>query len=255
MATAADWYVQEIHSQLKYYAAWEPYTTFELGSYGTVEAGLFRHEGTLVAMGGPTSEAHIEELQPVRVYSTDGAVDMAIGAAGGVAAPGARVQTQVKLAFTREKAIYCRFVNYRRVSIKNIEEVRRFVLDIDAAGIWNRAHVVVTEVVQAEQGIVLFSSSKGDNVCFEVEGEHVAMDLADPSLKLKLKSGKAIGLSYEMNKLFTPLLGLKHVKARLFGISKFEVKRLASATDDGETVRVPSADFIPYVWEREDTEA
>lgn len=233
----ANSYANEIRSQLKKFATWEPGEPRALGDYGELRGPLFLRIGNVADPPFNIGfQAQEDQTSSPVTYKSDG-VFAAAGDAGvsGPVATLTKLTLGVTVSFSRENAIYFQALGARYDSIRNQLELERKILDAFVAGDWKDRYVVVTERVGAKSSTILVSSGTSGSVHLSAAAA-APFDMADANVKLVSSGQKNIGYETVTDEHATPLLSLSRIRLRgQFWNQRRELVRELGFRSDGAT--------------------
>ena len=232
----ADRYTDEIRTQLKRFANWEPGAPLALGDYGELRGSRFHRLGNVAALGvefdvleDPTSK-HVS-------YASKGAVDFSseIGADADVPTV-AKGKATLEISFKAENAILFNAAGVRYDSMADHGTLGRQLLGLYAAGTWDPRHSVITELSRAGSTTVIISSGSSASILLVAEADAPTLDLADASVRFAPTLERNIGYKTIAEEGMIPLFGLSRVRPNtLFWWRQPEFQtRLGFTADEGQ---------------------
>ncbi|WP_396625625.1 hypothetical protein [Luteitalea sp.] len=195
------------------HANFPPNRPLALGDYGVKRDDVFQRLGNIRTLGVAftategTSESTIQ-------FKSAGAVDVEFFAKG-TARVGAvpAVNAGLDLKFTRENAVFFNAAGCTLTQVDDIAAVGEALAALLAAGRWDSGFYVVTSLVQAASTTAVVSSSRGSEVGLEASSDLVPhIDLADASLKLRIKRSRSTALEIVTANGQTPLMQLSRLR-------------------------------------------
>jgi hypothetical protein len=201
-------YMEELRGELSFYPTWLPSDPIELGSYGRFDRGRFVVDGRLATQG-------IEVIQYEQEYQEgfqrQRGVRIAARAAGAARSEVIDLGTGAELEFERKFAWAFAVQSIRAVAIRNIEAVKKAVLDARELKAWDDDWLVVTELREATGLRVLVARAKN------VKARMLGKGTVDAAKVLLAADGH---LEYQAEDVFvaqsakptTPLFALRKVQ-------------------------------------------
>ena len=225
-------YTRELKKQFGYIATWLPGTPLELGDVGVFKKNQFTKISNLSDFNIPfeiepdTTKSDIE-------HSSEGAVSITTKASGTVAPQGsalAEVDAGIIVQFSKEKAILFKVIGTLSPSIKNQIALGNTILGLYREGRWDKDWAIITELVNADSGTILISSSSSGKIELKAKAdvEAVKLDIADASLDLGVSYSKDLSTKIIADEGLTPLFKASMVRSRFILKPKFEMNFMKS---------------------------
>jgi len=225
-------YVKELMKQFNYFATWLPGTPLALGDIGIFKNNQFTKIANL-------SDFEIEfdvepdESKSTIEHSSKGAVSITAKASGTVASEGSAlgdIDAGITVEFSKEDAIFFKANNSTSPSIKNQITLGQQILTLFKEGKWDKDWAVITEIVNAESGTILISSSSDSKIELKASGEIGAgkLDIADAELGLTVTFSKDLSTNIVAEQSLTPLFKASKVKGQIFGPPIFGINKISS---------------------------
>jgi hypothetical protein len=107
-------------------------------------------------------------------------------------------------------------------------------MDWYAKNDWNRAWAVVTDLIQAGATTVAISGGQAASLLLEATGDVPAIDLANASIGLSMKTSTNVGYQIIAAKSLVPLIGLCKIQWAFFPWPHQGVSPLAAPGTDPE---------------------
>jgi len=241
MANATRNFLREIFKKTaKYRATWLPTKTLRIGDIGILEGDVFTHRGSLVQLGiqmqvrTDVNEAESWDLSSENgieiKFKAEGQVDAGTPALG-------ELDAGFHIDFKKENSFVFKMKGYKTYMIENLMMISEEVLELYAAGEWEKEWVIINELVEAQSATILLSSEGGVSVGVKASGNANVgnLDLADGGLELGSDTSGKLAVSIVGRPGVTPLyraVGIKKKWFDLFGEAKFTARDLKAK---GET--------------------
>ncbi|MCA9632711.1 MAG: hypothetical protein KC766_33895, partial [Myxococcales bacterium] len=225
----ADDYADAIHGQQKLYATWWPNARVQPGDYGTLSGRRFRRLGHIndapllvdvkVKVDAPTARYRMELAHEEASVTKFGAgVEVAVGVVS--AKPGLKVSFESRFGF------YMLLGGATVRRIDNLAAIKPRIealaeSDDDDPRKWDdRRWVLVTEVIEATNGLVLLSKKRGTEIVLEATADVPNIDLAGGQIGFTVRRDSTSTQQFFPERAplhLTPLMALAHVDRGLFG--------------------------------------
>lgn len=151
-------YLDEIHDQLGYFAAWSPAKQFALGDYGDMQNKQFQELGNIKqwVVPKPTSEAS------GKIYYTS-VGDVTANADFGAADAKEKTKVDVRINFKKKYSVFFLAQGTTIVDTANVEQVGDKMVDVykNKGKDWRLSFVWIKELVKAEQLTVIIARESG----------------------------------------------------------------------------------------------
>lgn len=223
-------YTNELKRQFGYLATWLPSTPLELGDIGILRRNEFVKISN-VKNEGLTFDIREDETKSDVEHSSNGAVSLTAKAAGTVAPQGSvlsEADAGLIVEFTKENAILFKVNGTTSPSIKDQVKLGNQILERYKNGNWNKEWVVITELVKAESGTIIISSSSKGRIELKASGDIDAgkIDIADAELGLEMAFSRDLSTKILAENSLTPLFRASKVKGRLLDGPVFKGMKL-----------------------------
>lgn len=212
----AEHYTEEIRTQLKRFAAWEPNYPIALGDYGELRGARFHRLGNLSQLGVSFDTLETDGVDQIS-YSSEGGVDFSFKAGGSADLPPvANGKAALELTFKAQHAVMFNAADVRFEAIDDQVALGRDILKLYADGRWDAGHSVVVEVTRSGSTTVVISRGQSASILLLAEADVPNVDLADASIKLSPSMERDIGHKVVASEGLTPLFSLSRVRPRRF---------------------------------------
>ena len=248
-------YAKELKKQFNYFATWLPGTPLALGDIGVFKKNQFTKIANLSDFD-IAFEVEADESKSTIEHSSKGAVSISAKASGTVSPQGSTlgdVDAGITVEFSKENAILFKANNTTSPSIKDQITLGQQILALFKDGKWDKDWAVITEIVNAESGTILISSSSNSKIELKASGEVEAanLDIADADLGLTVTFSKDLSTNIVAEESLTPLFKASKVKGRIFGPPVFGINKInsmdfitpAKAKEDENLIKFEQAEF------------
>jgi hypothetical protein len=232
--------MEELRRDLALYPTWFPFDAIELGAFGTLQRGRFVRAGRLRDLGiaiepkRARSDGNLHKSRGFRFTASStatgqsGLVDASLG---------------VKVHVEREHAWVFAARGISSVTIDNIAEVRREILEASRRGAWERSWLLVTEYRHVDQLNVVVARSRKAEAEVTAKGTLAAADvLLGEDVKMTLEADDVFKVLNQKDS--TPLYSL----AKLRGWLRPGLESTPSGDDEHE-LSVERTDDEPFGFE------
>ncbi|MFD0861164.1 hypothetical protein ACFQ1M_03005 [Sungkyunkwania multivorans] len=230
-------YTLEMYRQFRYLATWLPGTPLELGDIGILRGKEFTKIGNL-SEHGISFEIEPDDTPADLEFSSKGSVSIITKLSGTATPTGSTLSEAdagISVSFSKENAILFKANKTKTPAIKNQVALGKKVLELYKEGKWNKDWAVITELINAESGSVIISSSKEGKIDLKVNGElgSKQLDIADAELNFGLSFSKDLSTKMIAQRGITPLFKVSKVRSHLlmkpiFKMSGVDAMDLAS---------------------------
>jgi hypothetical protein len=206
--SAWDQYISEMRKHFDYLANWTPGYPLALGDVGVINHGIFRRITSLEKLG-ISYDVRSDDTPETQKYASARGVSVSFKAAGRTPAVGS-VLTQAEAGFTVEfsskhstlyEAIGC-----TTPSIVDLLTLGEQVLRLYQTAQWNRAWVVVVELVHCESTTILISSSSNSKLELSAKGNiSSTISIADANIELGVAMSRDMQTAIIADKGLRPL--------------------------------------------------
>lgn len=226
-------YTQELRRQFGYFATWLPSAPLKLGDVGVLHKSEFTKITSLQELGvefkeeADTSKADIE-------HNSKGAVSISKSAdAKSENSPLGNASVSISIEFSKENAILFKANGTSSPRIANQFKIGKDIKKLYQAGEWDKNWIVVTEVVNAESGTILISSSANGKIELKASGKINAaeIDIADANMGLNTTFSKDLSTKIIAQDKLTPLFKASRLGFRKFAPLRGTKKNEATAID------------------------
>jgi hypothetical protein len=213
MSDIAELYADQVHDNLKpLYANWDVSTPRQLGDYGVLDDNIFVQLGNITKDFGVKFTPRTDTRKDTRSFSSKGSTEVNISAQGQAPAGGAKINAKLEINFSSEDAMFFNAAGCEYSMIADKAVVGAEIMKLYNKGDWDRSWVIVTDIVDASAVTVAVSSSKSSAVVFEADASIPNINLADPQLKLSVKSSRNVGFQLAAEQGKNLLLGFCKIR-------------------------------------------
>jgi len=221
MGSIAKTYVDDIHDEWEeVFATWPAGLELKLGDYGYLEDGIFQRMGN-IAEKGISGERRDDNNDTAIEYKSSDEVSVVGHAKGSVNVSGvANAKASLEISFSGKHAVFFKAAGGKWHTFESPEQIGQQILELFHAGKWKREFLVVTNLLKAGATTVVVSNGSSASVSLEAQADDIeAIDLADASVGLRIKSESNLGLKIIAEGGMTPLFGLMKIqRLSLFGL-------------------------------------
>lgn len=225
MKGLSHFYVESLRIGLNpYFANWLPNEPLAVGDYGYLKGCMFNRKNNLIhELGKPIQSIHKMSKFNIFYFSSKGVSfnPFAKGSVDTLASGSIPVKAHLDISFSKKGGVYFNAANCKITEVKDIESLGKTILKRFECEEWDHKLVVVTSIVKADSTTALVSSSNKASIVLEADASVSEIDLADASIKLKIRSCKDIGLSYVTEAGCVPIFTLAKIKLKFFGDNYF----------------------------------
>jgi hypothetical protein len=222
-ATAAKFYAKQTYNQLNriYRPTWMPNERIEIGDIGLLQRGVFRRLASFEDQIGERIDVLPDPDPSPFELTFSKATKLVFKAAGETKAdlpniPAAKAGFGVE--FSRKGAFVVRAEESFEPSVRNIIHLQERVVQLFAAGEWDKNWVVVVKMVSCPAAAILISKSKSTKLEFSVSGDvpaaGVVLGSASSSFQLEASTNAGINLVDARN--VTPFVQLLTLGEQVF---------------------------------------
>lgn len=215
MADIVDYYLNEMHTKFKYYAAWLPGISLRLGDVGIINDQNQFVPKTSLKNKGITFEVLEDAKKDDLKYVSTGGVSISMKAAGELMA-GTKVLKPADIGFVAEFGHDNAIVfQADGVVSSRIEDIDRLTDEIAAKAEkneWKKEWVVITELIAADSSTILISNSNNARVEIKAKADVPGLNIAS--------ADAGLGVAFESG-MHTTLVA-KNGLTPLFNVAKLE---------------------------------
>lgn len=221
-----------------FYANWMPGAERTLGDYGTFEGGIFAKEGN-IRDKGIDFKVRVDQSPENHLFCDGGEYDLKLSA-GATAEPVGSAKASITLK--NNHSVFFQALDARTNEIENKEEVGKQLIAgyQDGTFTWERAWVVITEIVTAGRTVVAVSIESG--ATFELEAQaNVPLSQIMTNAEVDVSFTNTHSVGYHVD---GPAMQL------LIGVSKIKgwftdhFKAARALPDTGENLTFDTADDV-----------
>lgn len=224
--TTSDIYTAEINKQFKYLATWLPGTKVELGDIGIVENKKFKRISNLINQNIPFKIKE-SDISVDYEYNSQGSVSVSTKLKGKIAPKNSLLNESdvgLQINFSKENAIFFKLNKAKSSSINNLIELGEILIERINQNNWDKKWVIVTELVKADSGTILISSSKNATIELKANG-NIGMDnidIANARFNFEILKSKDLSTKILAKNNLTPLLKFSKIKTSFLHPPKFD---------------------------------
>jgi|GEM_PF-4663425 len=215
----AHFYCKSLYQNFNYFSPWQPSLKIKLGDIGILHGYQFERLANLVELGipfdelmhGNTANIDFSSDKNLTIKSkTDFSTSEEVTALG-------QGEARIEVNFAAQKAVLLQVEGAKtRViadQIKLAEEIERRFNEPKPDDQWKREWVVVTEVVEGDQGTILVSKDRGGQITLKAKTalNSGQLNLASASAEFETVVEKSIGAKVIGQAGITPLFKLKGI--------------------------------------------
>lgn len=231
----ADYYCKTLYKKFDYFSAWHPTNQIRLGDIGVLDGFQFKRKANLADLGIAFEVLFGENEGKLDFYSdkehtlktvVGGSTDEAITGIG-------EGEVGLELTFSADKAIALQVEGTRTSSIRNQLDLanvieKRFNQPQDGDP-WEKNWVVVTELIEGEQGTVIVTEGRGAQITLKAKAKvnPANLNLASANAKFDTVFERSIGTKAIGESGITPLFKLSGIHQSWWsGKGEFKTKGL-----------------------------
>jgi hypothetical protein len=212
-------YAQDIHHNLRLYAAWPPNEPIALGDYGALSNAIFERKGSLsecgvnVATLTNATKSHWDyQSEGVTFESVD------LEADANAPAPGAPVGAKGRLTVSFRNAYSVLFATADCVlqTIDHLKELQGAILALYKNGTLSADYVVVTNAVRAGATTMIISENGGGSISLDANVAASEINLLSAQVGLVVKRAENIGFHAIAEPGLVPLFGVSGLQRKNF---------------------------------------
>ncbi len=214
-------YLLEVYKGLRYHATWEPNSPLEVGDIGTVKNNQFIYESDLESKG-IDFKIRKDRTKGDMFYASEGGVNFFAKAAGNaniIKGLLGGVEADFAIQFKRKNATYLSLGETLTHSIRDQHAVAKEIEQRYHDGKWESNWAVVTELIEAKNGIILISGEKESSVGLNLAGEgkipYTDINLANAKVGLQLVGGHSLFRKFCTCEGITPLLKIFQMEEQI----------------------------------------
>lgn len=218
-------YPKELYKQLGYWGTWLPSNKLQLGDIGILEDGVFLKVSTLNAQG-IEFEAMLRSGTTSHEYTSQGTLSLLTNATGSTNEKEVQHSSAsgIRIDFKNENSIYFRVNKAKTRGIENMVELEKEILQRQANGTWQKDWVFVSEIVHAQETLVLVSREKGASAEFELDANIKKPVNLNVGVHHKMVYEGKLAYKMQSDSKTTPLFKLMGIHSSWFGKDKLASK-------------------------------
>jgi hypothetical protein len=193
------------------YANWEPSKPVELGDYGLLQGRLFIYIGN-VKDRGLKFDTRTGTRKDQKIFSSKGTTQIKFNAKGAGGQAGASARATLEVTFSSEDAVFFNAAECSYSMIRDKDALGQRVMQQYRAGKWDKRWAVITDLVEGGATTLAVSGSQSASIVFEAGARVNAIDLADASVGLSVKTATNVGYQVVAAQGLTPLFGLSKIQ-------------------------------------------
>jgi hypothetical protein len=208
-------YSDEIRNHLRpLFANWQPSQPVGLGDFGKLEGNVFVRLAN-VSKFGIRFDERSEDRRDQQSFSSKGSTEVKFNAAGSAPAGGTvNVKASVEVNFSSDESVFFNAAGCKYSMIADKVALAAAVMERYHNKQWDRAWVVVTDVIAAGATTLAISGGSSSSIAFEATGNVPNIDLADAKIGLSIKSSRNVGYQVAAAQGLTPLIALSRIKPK-----------------------------------------
>jgi hypothetical protein len=241
----ADIYTDELHRNLKQYAAWPVDSLLQLGDYGILEGRRFKRIGNIKSDFKIRCIAAKSPVNLIFDYKSSGVAvtNVKAGVTAGPSGTSTTANAKTALSFKDSNSIYFRSIRQTYSRVDNFAAVGKALMKAFSAGDWPGSYLFVHDLFTSKGTTIVVSSSSGAEIEIEAGARAVEqIDLADANAKLSVTREVNVGLQVLASDKLVPLFGLAGVRPRfrwLPFLGGRTVKPLLTARPEEDSLNAP----------------
>jgi hypothetical protein len=206
-------YSDEIRRNLRpLFANWQPSQPVRLGDFGKLQGAIFVRLGNVNQFGIQFAERS-DDRKDQQSFSSKGSTEVKFNAAGSAPVGGTvNIKANVEVNFSSEESVFFNAAECKYSMIDNKVALAAAVMQRYHDDQWDRAWVVVTDVIAAGATTLAVSGGESSSIVFEATGNVPNINLGDASVGLSLKNSRNVGYQVVAAQGLTPLIALSRIK-------------------------------------------
>jgi hypothetical protein len=214
MSSLAGDYCNQLKQQFRtLFGAFPPNQAISLGDFGTVKDDQFTFLGNITDAFGVTFDSNeFPDKTAQFILQSEGSTDIEIHAKGDATPTGVSATAGIDVAFTSTHSLLFNAAGVFPAQIENQIKLGNDIMDLFKQGKWQKKFVIVTSLYKGGSTTAIVSATGNSSVDLEASADVQSIDLSDASLKLIVKSSKALALTVVTEGSLTPLFGLSGIQ-------------------------------------------
>jgi hypothetical protein len=213
--TIVERFTREIRTQWDRSPVWLPGTDVRVGDVGSIDGSSWKNAGDVSQYGVKPVTRYDQSRTAMEHISTHGVgIELASKAQGST--PIAKARGSFLARFSESGAFIFRAEGTRGNQLRNVRQVQRAILRAWLKGEWDPDLGFVTEVVQAQSGIILIAKSKGGSASVQISasGKRTPPGKAAGSVSFAVSGSSSLQTNFVSNEPFAALYRVAQLSAR-----------------------------------------
>lgn len=215
----ADYYCKTLYKKFDYFSTWHPTKQIRLGDIGVLDGFQFKRKANLADLGIPFEVLFGENAGKLDFYSDkEHTLKTVVGGSADEVTNGiGEGEVGLELTFSADKAIALQVDGTRTLSIRNqlslAKEIEKRFSEPQQEDPWEKNWVVVTELIEGEQGTVIVTEDRGAQITLKAKAKvnPTNLNLASASAKFDTVFERSIGTKAIGESGITPLFKLSGI--------------------------------------------
>ena len=215
MGSLAAQYCEQINNHFKvFYATFPPNQPYQLGDFGILNDDVF------VRIGNVTQRFDLnfgvragEAKSPAIDFTSKGSVTVEFRSKAEAGIGTVPVKAGLDITFARENSVFFNAAECTLDSVEDQVKLGEQIIGLYNQRKWEKKYAVVTGVLRAKSTTAIVSSSANSSISLDAATPDVAaINLADASLKLTVKSVRDVALKIVTEGELVPLINLSKIQ-------------------------------------------